>query len=225
MTFSDPKVAALVNAHFVSAWYNRGPGFHNEDFSTENWIFTSAMEAYTTKNICTFFLAPDGKVFHYVCGYYSPDVFLTYLQVALQVRSAAFDERMELKAGGLEGLRNINAEVLKTIDATEKEINDRLQAADGWKKVLSDYDTFSYRSVKHTHTAACARNLHEGYRYLKVLHKWWSEAKELPPLEKVQFDYLWGNPFTEESPGAKQIGGDGPLPVRRCGACDELIEK
>ncbi len=222
MTFSDKKVAELVNANFVAAWFNRGPGFHNEDYSTEQWIFTSAMEAYTTKNICTFFLTPDGKVFHYVAGYYSPDVFLTYVQVALQLRSAAFDEKMQLKASGPEALRNVHADVVKIIEKTEKVIADTLKEKDGWKKVLADYQTYGYRNVNHKHTQACANNLHEGYRYLTRLHKHWTDVKELPTLEDVQYKYLWGNPFTEESPGAKPIGWEGGNMenVRRKCACD-----
>jgi len=223
VTFSDKKVAEMVNANFVSAWFDRGVGFHNEDYSTEQWIFTSAMEAYTTKNICTFFLTPEGKVFHYVCGYYSPDVFLTYIQVALQIRRGAFDEKMQLNAGGLEAVRNVHGEVVKIIGATEKQIAEQLKdRKEGWKKALADYDTYSYRGTKHTHTAQCANNLHEGYKYLTRLHKHWSEVKELPEFKDVQFNYLWGNPFTEEGPGSKQIGNDGggPNVMRGCG-CKE----
>ncbi len=216
----------MANANFISAWYNRGVGFHNEDYSTENWIFNSAMEAYTTKNIATFFLTPDGKVFHYVAGYYSPDVFLSYLQVALQVRQAAFDEKMQLKASGMEALRNVHGEVVKIISETEKKIGTLIKEKDGWKKCLADYQTYSYRNVEHKHTQNCANNLHEGYRYLTILHKHWSEVKELPDLEKVRYTYLWGNPFTEENPNSKPIGGgrgDGmegrPSVAGKCG-CD-----
>lgn len=219
MTFSEPQVAAFVNANFVSAWFNRGAGFHNEDYSTERWIFTSAMEAYTTKNIATFFLTPDGRVFHYVAGYYSPDVFVTYLQAAMRLRTAAFDEKMRLKAGGLESLRAVHGDIVKTIARTETAIAEMLKAPEGWKKALAGYETYSYRTAKHEHTRQCANNLHEGYRYLTRLHKHWSEVTELPDLKDVQFKYLWGNPFTEEAAGSTPIewkGGDLALVKRRC---------
>ena len=88
MTFSDKRVADAVNANFVAAWVNRGPGFQNLDFNTEQWIFQSDMEAYPTKNICTFFLTPEGKVFYYVAGSYSPELFVKILETASTLRTA-----------------------------------------------------------------------------------------------------------------------------------------
>lgn len=238
MTFSDRAVADMVNRNFVAAWHNRGPGFNNEDYSTERWIFQSAMEAYTTKNICTFFLAPDGKVFHYVAGYYSPDVFVTYLDVALRVRQAAFDEKMQLKPGGEEAARKVHETVLGAIERTSKQVQEVLgttgwreelegrkcgrprprPVGDGWKKLMADYKTFSYRDVKHQHTERCAFNLQEGYKYLGKLHTWWKDAKSFPKLDDVRYRYLWGNPFTEETPDSHHIEGGGPaLPRGRCG--------
>lgn len=239
MTFSDQAVADLVNRNFVAAWHNRGPGFNNEDYSTERWIFQSAMEAYTTKNICTFFLAPDGKVFHYVAGYYSPDVFFTYLDVALRVRQAAFDEKMQLRPGGEEAARKVHETAVTAVERTSKQVQEVLGSSgwqqeikrrvgreprpsgangDAWKKLMADYKTYSYRDVKHEHTARCAWNLLEGYKYLGRLHGWWKDAKSFPNLEDVRYTYLWGNPFTEESPDAHQIQGGGPmLPRGKCG--------
>ena len=108
MTFSDRKVAEQINSKFVAAWVNRGPGFHNEDYSTERWLFTSEMEAYPTKNICTFFLTPAGKVFHYVAGYFAPETFGAELEFAAALRREAFDETMNLKRGGVEAIRRLH---------------------------------------------------------------------------------------------------------------------
>ena len=66
MSFSDKKVAELVNSKFVAAWTNRGPGFNNTEFWTEKGIASRNYEAYPTKNIRTFFLTPDGKAFYFV---------------------------------------------------------------------------------------------------------------------------------------------------------------
>ena len=99
MTFSDKRVADAVNANFVAAWVNRGPGFRNLDFHTEQWIFQGDLEAYPTKNICTFFLTPEGKVFYYVAGSYSPEIFLQVLDTASGLRGALFDAAMKESGG------------------------------------------------------------------------------------------------------------------------------
>jgi len=43
----------MVNANFVSAWFNRSPGFCNDDDTAEKSIFQNSNEAFLTKNICT----------------------------------------------------------------------------------------------------------------------------------------------------------------------------
>ena len=96
VTFSDAQVARVVNKHFVCAWFNRSPGFTNNDYTTEKNIFKGSAEAYTTRNICTFVLAPDGRVFTYVAGYLSPELFLRFINGALELRRTAFDGRMRL---------------------------------------------------------------------------------------------------------------------------------
>ena len=54
MSFSDKRVAELVNSKFIATWTNRDPGFVNTDFWSEKSIASHDYEAYPTKNICTF---------------------------------------------------------------------------------------------------------------------------------------------------------------------------
>ena len=187
VTFSDPKVAKLVHENFVPAWHNRGEGFHNEDFSRETWMYANVMEAYPTKNICTFFLTPEGRVFHYLAGSYAPAMLFKQLNHAVELRRAAFDDAMALKDGGLVALRRINA-----------------RAADD--RAIPREDVPDYRGAKHAHTDACAKAELDGLAYFIKLHRHWSEAKELPLLEAVQYKYVYGNSFTEEPRrGAKGV--------------------
>lgn len=167
MTFSDPRVAAFVNANFVSAWYNRGPGFFNKDLSTERWISASSMEAYPTKNICTFFLDPGGRVFYYAAGHYSPDLFLRILENAVELRKRLFDSKMAIEEDGyrnvksyheyLAGDMEVSAREMGEPGATENEAYQRVVAeakAETDKKVMA-------RRLKEAETAyyaAVSRN-------------------------------------------------------------------
>lgn len=194
MTFSDGKVADFVNANFVAAWTNRGPGFHNEDYTAEQWIFRTSMEAYPTRNICTFFLTPEGKVFHYVAGSWAPELFLAELEIARGLRNGAFDGRMELKAGGLESLRKAHGEAAERIGRTVAELAVAPR---------------TYRGVLHEHTETCRAAAAGGARYLAGVHRHWSRVSDLPDLEEVRYAYLFGNSFTEEPRGgtARHVEG------------------
>jgi len=196
VTFSDGKVAELVNANFVAAWLNRGPGFHNEDYGSEQRIFQSSMEAYPTKNICTFFLTPQGRVFHYVAGYFAPELFRSELEAALRLRAAAFDAEMNLKTDGPEALRKIHhAEA------------ERLSGTMG-KAALAGIADRSYRSFSHAHTEACAKVVECGLRYLVALHRHWSGEGAPRDFEALRFDYVYGNSFSEEPRrGAAPLSG------------------
>jgi len=191
VTFSDKKVAALVNANFVAAWTNRGPGFHNEDYSAEQWIFAEHMEAYPTKNICTFFLTPEGKVFHYLAGYFAPETFCAELELAAALRRDAFDETMALKADGADTIRSLHLREAGRLQ--ERATRDR-----PWEEVLRGFETGTYRQFKHRHTPTCVAATLEGDRYRAALHRHWSGVQALPALEEVRLDYLYGNSFTEE---------------------------
>ncbi len=190
MTFSDKKVAGLVNANFVAAWTNRGPGFHNEDYSAEQWIFTEHMEAYPTKNICTFFLTPGGKVFHYLAGYFAPETFCAELELAVALRREAFDGKMALKADGAGTIRSLHAR-------EAERLKERVSKDLPWDEV-SRFKAETYREFKHRHNASCVAAILEGDRYRAALHRHWSGVQALPALEEVRLDYLYGNSFTEE---------------------------
>ena len=200
MTFSDGKVAEFVNANFVAAWTNRGPGFHNEDYSTEQWIFRTSMEAYPTRNICTFFLTPAGRVFHYVAGSWAPEIFLAELEIARELRKEAFDGRMELKSGGVETLRKIHEGAAERIPG---EVAGLTIAPRG------------YRGIQHEHSESCRAAASAGARYLAGVHRHWSRVGDLPDFEEVRYAYLYGNSFTEEPRGGtarplegKPVGGE-----------------
>lgn len=205
MTFSDRKVAEFVEANFVAVWHNRGPGFHNEDYSTEHWIFRTALEAYPTKNICTFFLTPEGKVFHYLAGFWAPEPFLLELEIAREIRRAAFDEKMELRRNGLE---------------VQRRLHESAAARIGREILGLALAPRSYRGALHEHSDSCREALEAGSRYLIELHRHWSRSQELPDFGEVQYRYLFGNSFTEEprNGGATRILGTGVAAAEAEGA-------
>lgn len=205
MTFSDKEVAAFVNKNFVSAWVNRSPGFFNDDYSSENWIFAGAMEAYPTKNICTFFISPEGKVFSYAAGFYSADLFMKILKTAVDVRTALFDEKMQVKDGGLEAARKVHAARVQNL-MLDRERTKAAQASEkAWKKILEGYRIATYRGRAHEHSAGCLTCILAGLDYLGKLHQAWSEMAGLPDLDEMRFAYLWGNSFTEEGANSKPV--------------------
>jgi hypothetical protein len=173
VTFSDSQVAEHVNANFVPLWVNRGKGFHNCEHRTEEGIFYRSAEAYTTKNICTFFLDGEGQVVHYLAGYYAPSVFLDLLRPLDALR----------KAGSPEDVRSFHRE--------------RLQA-----KPLAPSDrAFSYLGRTHEHSDFCKKTLAEATSYVRRVHEQLAKDGRVP-FEKVRTAYLFGNPFTEEASGA-----------------------
>ena len=183
VTFSDSKVAAFVNKKFVPVWHKRGPGFHNDNYQTEKWIFQSAFESYPTKNICSFFLRPDGKTFFYAAGYYAPDFYLEILRAALQTASHSkkvlngYAQRCDELVGMLSGKQKKNA-----------------------AKLISSWcRTAKYDGVKHNHSVACAGPAIAGYSYLARVFRWFASAEKLPNYSEIERDYLNGNSFTEES--------------------------
>ncbi|HEX7898785.1 MAG TPA: hypothetical protein VF950_13560 [Planctomycetota bacterium] len=203
MTFSDKRVAEAVNTSFVAAWVNRGPGFQNLDFHTESWIFQGDLEAYPTKNICTFFLTPQGKVFYYVAGSYSPEMFLRVLDTATGLRGALFDASMKEMGGDVSKVHLSKAEEFDGLHEAAKEA---AQSPDEWKKLFRPLKTPTfYRGMKHKHTQRCANSLAEGYEYFAQLHRAMAAWTELPVLESVRYTYLYGNEFSEETADAKRI--------------------
>lgn len=203
MTFSDARIAEQVTSNFVAAWVNRGPGFHNEDYSAEEWLFAGEMEAYPTQNICTFFLTPEGMVFHYVAGYLPPETFRAELDLAAALRRTAFDGAMKLKPGGLEAIRDLHK-------AEAGRIKDRIAETSrrSWQEVVREFTHETYRGFRHVHGEKCVATVLRGDRYRAALHHDWSEIRVLPALDEVRLDYLYGNSFTEEPRrGAARIRG------------------
>lgn len=177
VTFSNPEVASFLNENFVSAWFNRGPGFCNKEFGTEEWIFRSSYESYPTKNICTFFLKPDGCVFTYAAGYHCPALFLEFSKAALKLQknphnlARRFADQLDLEAAKYT----------------------RGRAAPNW------CGTSTYRGKEHAHGPGCSNALGQGLSYLAKVCRDFGSRNELPRLKEIQKDYLFGNPFTEES--------------------------
>ena len=201
-------MADAVNADFVAAWVNRGPGFQNLDFHTEQWIFQSDMEAYPTKNICTFFLTPAGKVFYYVAGSYSPEVFLRVLDTASGLRGALFDAAMKESGGDVTRVHLAKAE---EFDGLREKAEDAYKSPDGWKSLFGDGKKPAlYRGLKHKHGQRCAYSLSKGWEYFRDLHRAMAGWTELPALETVRYAYLYGNEFTEESAEARRIARPDP---------------
>ncbi|HEX7901696.1 MAG TPA: hypothetical protein VF950_28310 [Planctomycetota bacterium] len=185
-------MAAFVNANFVAAWHNRAPGFKDLDYKAENDIFTRSVDAYPTMNICTFFLAPDGRVFHYVAGHQGPTRFLETLRLAARVRAEAFDAKMGLRPDGLRAVQAIHAERAAALKA---------------KGFEPETGTLSYRGLTHTHGKECAWALEELRKYLRNLHERQSKLPALATIDEIRYAYDYGNSFSEEAPGAAPLKG------------------
>jgi len=204
VTFSDAKVAELVNANFVSAWFNRSPGFCDGDDKAEKSIFGQSHEAFTTKNICTFILTPDGRVFHYVAGYLSPKLFLRFLDDALALRRAGFDDQMKIKPDGAQALQRIHADRAAAREKDARSTEQLYGPAEG-----------SYRGAVHRHNETCTWILAEASRYFARVHRYWEKTSQLPDLQDLRYKYLYGNIFSEEGAGAQKIAVDPAVIVFR----------
>lgn len=210
VTFSDKRVADMINTRFVPAWCNRGPGFKNNDLWSEKRIFESDLEAYPTKNICTFFLTPEGRVFYYVAGSYSPEYFLKILDTATALRQAMFDDGMRPRAGHLD----IAARIHQDRAAAFEGLAEQAKQPESWNLLFREDDKLTYRGKRHVHGPQCASSIREGYEYWARLHSVLEAWEELPDLETVRYRYEYGNEFTEESATAKHIERSDPSAPR-----------
>ena len=202
MTFSDRRVADAINKSYVAAWVNRGPGFRDLQFHAEKRIFEGDLEAYPTKNICTFFLTPEGKVFYYVAGSYAPEIFLSVLETADALRKA-----------GPEDAPKIHRRKAEDYAALRRRASDAGATSHGWRDLLgkSSGPATVYRGLRHKHSARCAWSLAQGYAYFATLHRALAEWSEPKDLDAVRYAYLYGNEFTEESADATAIArAEGP---------------
>lgn len=201
VTFSDKRVADAVNSKFVAAWTNRGPGFVNTTFWAEQGIAERNYEIYPTKNICTFFLTPDRKVFYYAAGSYAPEVFLKILETASTLRKTLFDDRLAPKENGAALAKQLHEEKAEAYASLQEEA----QQGENWRSLVKDIRPGNYRGLRHVHSASCAWSLKEGYDYLAALHREWSTRTSLPAFDDLRYQYLYGNEFTEESETSKHI--------------------
>jgi len=215
VSFSDKRVADVVNAKFIAAWTNRGPGFNNTEFWAEKGIVGQNYEAYPTKNICTFFLTPDRKVFYYVAGSYSPELFLKILETASTLRTTLFDDKMQPKEKGLVNASKFHGDKMEVYDDLRVEA----EQPNGWQSLVKEFRPVNYRGMKHAHSASCGWSLKSAYEYLAGLHQDWAEKTELPDFDDVRYKYLYGNDFTEETANSSQVSRPetvpGPKPVSR----------
>ncbi len=216
VTFSDSEVAKYINENFIAAWHDRGPGFHNDDKSTEQWIYQGNYETYPTKNICTFFLDVEGKVFFYASGYWAPDFFLEITKSALKLSgdtkiAAALADKCDGIAKALlpQQPANKNRGVpggIKGISTDPEPVETQTKYQTAAAPVpAKDVPKFNwcrmdaYRGLKHTHSEACNAITGMGFQYLAKVFRSYAGAKELPNLLDIQMKYLYGNEFTEES--------------------------
>ena len=165
VTFSDEKVAELVNDNFVSTWYNRNPKFHNCDLTEEERIFKTAFDCYATRNFCTFFVTPKQEVLHYFSGYYSPALFREELNFVLRLAKETLDKNGNLKRGWKQPFQTLHHE------QAEK------RKADAFK--VSGMKVNTSRSRGTSDTAGSRGNLAdrkgslvEGLQYLRQVHRY-----------------------------------------------------
>jgi hypothetical protein len=201
VSFSDKRVADVVNSKFVAAWTNRGPGFQNAEFWTEKGIAQQNYEMYPTKNICTFFLTPDRKVYYYAAGSYSPEIFLKILETASTLRKTMFDEQMRLTEKGLSLGTKLHEEQAEVYQVFKEDA----ERPDGWKSLVKAIQPGLYRGMPHVHSAACGWSLKNGYDYLATLHRHWANQKALPAFDDVRYQYQYGNDFSEETADSRHV--------------------
>lgn len=180
VTFSSKKVADLVNKGFVSAWKNREPGFHNCEYGTEGWIYQSSRVCFPTKNICTFFLAPDGTVLHYITGYYDPALFAVEAKKALKVWQACYDAEGKAKPDAEKSFVALHKEWARRHVASVTRV---AQEGTGWSATLGS-----------------ASEYHE---YLARVHE--DLSKGMRTITEVESRHEIGNPFEETLETQKRV--------------------
>jgi hypothetical protein len=194
VTFSDEKVAELVNDNFVSTWYNRNPSFHNCDLGEEERIFKTAFDCYATRNFCTFFVTPKREVLHYFAGYYSPALFREELNFVLRLAKETLDGNGNLKRGWVRPFRKLHGE------RVEKRKADASKIA-GMKINTSRNQRSSDNAVSSGDLADRKGSLVEGLQYLRQVHRWFrgkTHSGRKVYLQQVLHGYSGGNLFSEE---------------------------
>lgn len=189
MLLSHPEIAAKINGDCVPVWVNsvEGKKFHNCEKSTEERIFATSQEAYSTMNIVSYFLTPDLKVVHYLSGYYAPDVFMAVLKAVDSLKNLTGD--LESFREAHKGLAHVCRDAA---DEMEKGILEKKKL----DVVLRNFMKFRY-GHKHNHTSECVDHLIEAMDYWSEVHLDFSKAKELPEYSLLRERYKFGNGFGE----------------------------
>jgi hypothetical protein len=214
VTFSNAKVAEVVNSNFVPVWYNRGQGFHNCEKSTENWIFNANAECYPTKNICTFFMTPDLDVVYYVSGYYAPDVFLDIVSSVRKVHAAKERKAMA------DAHREASADLSRRLEDVDKACANPKTGPDP----LAPFGSCKYEKDEHKHKLECLNILRQCYQYRKVVHDSLTDGGTVP-LDKVQHDYKFGNSFSEEARAIPEASLGKPAAPQKPGTAAAVKKK
>jgi hypothetical protein len=195
VTFSDEKVAKLINDNFVCSWVNRNPKFHNCETDTERRIVSNSFESYATKNFCTFFVTPDLDVLHYFSGYWSPSFFTSEVEFVLGLAKKVCDENGRLRTDRLAEYRSAHR-THASEHADKKKVVMAVKAPTGNSAEAREF------KEKQEQWRSRKDNLCQGMDYLDKVHSALekrSVRKGKPyKLDDVIRNYMGGNEFTEE---------------------------
>ena len=196
VTFSDERVGETLEEKFICTWENRVGAFHDCDPATEQRLFRRYAEAYTTRNICTFFLTPDLQVLHYISGYYAPQLFLEEAAFALKLHKAVLDSDGRPREDADARFKQMHASRARRLNELTQWLGSlkKARALDElWAEPLWD---IQYDTQKHRHTRRCAWPLMTAYRYIALVHE----------------DFALGRKGTNEPHGREQSLVGPPLP-------------
>src|SRR5262245_25234154 len=122
VTFSDERVGAYVQEHFIPVWSNRVPSFHNCEMKTERYIAVHKGEIFASRNICSFVVDRDGNAMHLFTGFYAPDHCLKELAFGLKVHQSTRGEDGNLRTDAADRFAKLHAERRDEVKAADKEL-------------------------------------------------------------------------------------------------------
>ena len=178
VTFSDARVGETFSDDFVWTWENRVGDFHDCDPSTEQDIFGRHAEAYTTRNICTFFLTPDLQVLHYIAGYYAPQLFIEEAAFALELQQALFDADGRPRTGAPTLFKEMHARRAAQL----KEVTEWLGREENQGEIEEMFGDplwdLQYDAQSHVHCRHCAARLARAHGYIARVHEDFAEERK-----------------------------------------------
>lgn len=93
VAFSDPALAAEINARFACAWVNKRP---SETFPFFRQITAREMKGITpgagASNVTSIFATPEGRVLNAFPGYLNPATFRAEMELAEEVCRYGFED-------------------------------------------------------------------------------------------------------------------------------------